>query len=103
MQTQAKPPSLIKIDVEGFEYEVLNGARSLLKSVRPIVMVEVQSHQIEIFRLFSELNYVLSRANGQRVEKPEDFCLNTFCVPEERFEAEKKQHGRRKQNVASAA
>ena len=103
MQTQTKLPSLIKIDVEGFEYEVLNGARSLLKSVRPIVMVEVQSHQIEIFKFFSELNYVLSLANGRRVKKPEDFCLNTFCVPEERFEAEKMCSFPRKQNIAPAA
>jgi FkbM family methyltransferase len=33
-------PSLIKIDVEGFEFNVLNGARNTLKEFRPSVLVE---------------------------------------------------------------
>jgi FkbM family methyltransferase len=34
-------PSLIKIDVEGFEFNVLNGARNTLKEVRPSILVEL--------------------------------------------------------------
>ena len=33
-------PSLIKIDVEGFEFKVLNGARKTLKEVRPRILVD---------------------------------------------------------------
>jgi FkbM family methyltransferase len=36
-------PSLIKIDVEGHEHEVLTGARALLESSRPTVIAEVGS------------------------------------------------------------
>jgi FkbM family methyltransferase len=34
-------PSLIKIDVEGFEFNVLNGARNTLKENRPSILVEL--------------------------------------------------------------
>jgi FkbM family methyltransferase len=34
-------PSLIKIDVEGFEFNVLNGARDTLKQFRPSVLIEL--------------------------------------------------------------
>jgi FkbM family methyltransferase len=34
-------PSLIKIDVEGFEFSVLNGARNTLREFRPSVLVEL--------------------------------------------------------------
>jgi FkbM family methyltransferase len=34
-------PSLIKIDVEGFEFNVLNGARKTLKEARPSILVEL--------------------------------------------------------------
>jgi FkbM family methyltransferase len=34
-------PSLIKIDVEGFEFKVLNGARKTMKEVRPRILVEL--------------------------------------------------------------
>ena len=34
-------PSLIKIDVEGFEFNVLNGARNTLKEARPSILVEL--------------------------------------------------------------
>jgi FkbM family methyltransferase len=34
-------PSLIKIDVEGFEFSVLNGARDTLRDARPSILVEL--------------------------------------------------------------
>ncbi len=36
-----QPPSVLKIDVEGAELEVLNGAPRLFETVRPIVLCEV--------------------------------------------------------------
>src|SRR5262249_31408675 len=37
------PPALIKMDVEGAELKVLNGAVNLLKRFQPIIFVEVHS------------------------------------------------------------
>jgi FkbM family methyltransferase len=40
-QSKNIKPSLIKIDVEGFEFNVLNGARNTLKKFRPSILVEL--------------------------------------------------------------
>lgn len=40
--------SLIKIDVEGFELEVLKGAARVLSSNRPIVVIEIHPPQLEL-------------------------------------------------------
>lgn len=39
--------SVLKIDVEGFEYEVLLGAENLLRTQRPLLFVELHPLQIE--------------------------------------------------------
>jgi hypothetical protein len=43
-----KPPTLIKIDVDGPEVEVLSGATRVLAECRPKLIVEVHSPQLEI-------------------------------------------------------
>jgi FkbM family methyltransferase len=52
-------PSIIKIDVEGAEYEVLKGAKTLLTTVKPVMIIEI--HHIkamhEVSALLHELNY----------------------------------------------
>jgi FkbM family methyltransferase len=56
-------PRLIKIDVEGAEVDVLLGARAILKSEKPLVLVEVHSEELEsrCARLLEEFGYECSR------------------------------------------
>ncbi|HEV2885040.1 MAG TPA: FkbM family methyltransferase [Pyrinomonadaceae bacterium] len=39
----SRPPQVMKIDVEGAEYEVLSGSQELLAKVRPLILCEVSS------------------------------------------------------------
>lgn len=45
----------IKIDVEGFEMEVLEGARETIKAFRPILYVEGELHRLDIW--MNAINY----------------------------------------------
>lgn len=39
-------PSFIKIDVQGFEYEVLEGARKTIQKHRPVLLIETPSEKV---------------------------------------------------------
>jgi FkbM family methyltransferase len=41
-------PNLVKVDVEGFELEALKGAKRLLESVRPFLIIEIHPLQLAL-------------------------------------------------------
>jgi FkbM family methyltransferase len=63
---ELEPPHLVKIDVEGFELEVLKGARELLSTTRPSLIIEIHPPQLKLsggteallFELLSRHGYV---------------------------------------------
>lgn len=64
-------PDFIKIDVEGYEWEVLQGAREIISRHKPICFIEIAKtfssrkftnpHWDEIFEFFNELGYSAKR------------------------------------------
>lgn len=60
----------IKLDVENFEYYVLEGARQILAQHHPIVYVELwdNENRTNCIRLLSEYNYKAYLFNGSRLE-----------------------------------
>jgi len=79
--------SLIKIDVEGHELKVLEGARVTLSESRPVVIVEiVERNRREAGRYFDELGYtarIVSKRSLQEIpEALEDYKgpKNTFVL-----------------------
>ena len=52
-------PSVIKIDVEGAEYEVLSGAKNLLTTTKPVLIIEIHHVKAmhEVSNLLHGLNY----------------------------------------------
>lgn len=76
----AEPPDFIKVDVEGFELEVLTGGRRTLASGTPALMVEVQSHQAELRGLADELGYVVVGEDGRRTDLPAGWYGNSFWL-----------------------
>ena len=56
------PVSFIKIDVEGHELEVLNGAAQTLLRNRPTVLVEIKPQNLEkVFLFFAAMNYKMKK------------------------------------------
>jgi FkbM family methyltransferase len=74
-------PSFIKIDVEGFEWEVLRGAARVLAEFRPTMMVEVQTHQAEIAEFLHKLNYELFDEHGRALDAIPGATMNIFAIP----------------------
>jgi FkbM family methyltransferase len=77
-------PSVVKIDVEGAEHLVLQGAARLLRDVRPALIVEVGSEAREAAtRILREAGYTLFDGDlpaGERGEIPA-CAFNTLAVP----------------------
>ena len=44
-----KKKVLLKVDVEGFEFEVLKGAKNFIKKYRPIILIEVWNEDTKKF------------------------------------------------------
>jgi FkbM family methyltransferase len=77
---------LVKIDVEGFEIEVLRGAARMLADMRPVVQFEFNSHHMyrrQNLTDFSDILcgyslYRLSRASLHPLD-PRDYLANLFA------------------------
>jgi FkbM family methyltransferase len=78
-----KTPDFIKIDVEGFELEVLKGSAHVLDQL-PVVMVEVQTSRDEIFSVFKTRGYNVYRDDGEKLLLADAMRLNVFCLHPEK-------------------
>lgn len=74
------PPGFVKIDVEGAELAVLQGAERLLREVRPSIYIEVDAASAAaVLALFARHNYAAFDPGNDR---PLDACIeNTLFVP----------------------
>jgi FkbM family methyltransferase len=65
-------PSFIKIDVEGYEGDVLFGARETIETCRPILMIEIEKRHnknfLPIFKLLDSYGYVPFHSRGEKLE-----------------------------------
>ena len=86
---------IIKIDVEGYELEVLKGADQTIANNRPIVQVECVETQPrafgtkiqDLFDFFNTRNYVITTADG--IIRGPEWCyvkkmMDRFMIPAER-------------------
>ncbi|MBI3546960.1 MAG: FkbM family methyltransferase [Gammaproteobacteria bacterium] len=77
-------PSFIKIDVEGAEHLVLNGAKKLLSEIRPVIFCEVSSENAEaVTNILKKFNYTLfdATANKNNRKSLQLATWNTLAYP----------------------
>jgi len=76
----APPPQFMKIDVEGYELEVLSGALRTLSEHRPLLILETTPGSVEISSFFRGIEYRLLDLMGKPIGAP---LFNTIAVPRE--------------------
>ena len=82
LDTLELAPAFIKIDVQGFEYQVLCGAVNTIRRSRPAILIETPSSQV--VSLMKKLNYQPFRYDGKSL-LPGFGSLNTFFLDESRL------------------
>ena len=70
---------LIKIDVDGGDYNVLLGASGILQQFHPIVIIEMTKNQTEIYNYLAGLQYkYICNMKGAPIDPP-NWPLNTVA------------------------
>lgn len=91
-------PDFIKLDVEGFDYQVLLGLQATVARCRPLLLLEYTPTRIEeVERYLCEAGYILfiydykvdrfslfDRECTESVWRSSGLQVNIFCVPSER-------------------
>lgn len=73
-----RPPDIMKIDVEGHEWDVLQGALTLLREHGPMVLFETSRDHDAISKTLKDLGYEFRNAEtGEPIDEP---AHNTFAL-----------------------
>jgi len=90
---EAEPPDTIKIDVEGYEFKVLQGARRILREFRPLIFLELHPVVLarwgtpiaEIHGFLEEFGYRIVDLAGKPVAaeviEREGLVRRVVCLP----------------------
>jgi FkbM family methyltransferase len=76
-ETESISPDIIKIDVEGFEYEVLSGAEKIISKAKPLIFLSMHPKQLlqlgcsveKVSTLIEQLNYKCTEVDGSEVSE----------------------------------
>jgi FkbM family methyltransferase len=80
------PPTVVKIDVEGAEVEVLEGGEVTISNYRPTMLVEGPSELKDPMRAFFEKHdYVILDGGAEHQSPLRDPVWDTVAVPREKF------------------
>lgn len=88
--TRAPLPSLVKIDVEGAEVDVLSGGSQTLSEARPLFHIEVGAEAAtDVFHMLERNDYLVFEAGVSLAsQEPMRRCpWNTLAIPHEKLSA----------------
>ena len=77
-------PEFIKIDVEGFEYQVLQGGEKTINTHRPILLIEGIAEGDRVHQLLKSWNYDIYKFADNKFYLNRFDCSNNFLVPKEK-------------------
>jgi FkbM family methyltransferase len=77
-------PDVIKIDVEGAEYKVLEGAHNIITNTKPKIYCEVRQKNVnQVTELLKGYGYGLYKIEGGGIEPIDQCTFNTLALPKE--------------------
>lgn len=77
-------PEFIKMDVEGFEYQVLLGASETINNSRPILLIEGVAKDDNVHQKLREWKYDAYKFYDNRFYLDQFDCDNNFFIPQEK-------------------
>jgi len=94
VQTDSLPlPHLIKIDVEGAEIEVLDGAMETIRKARPILLIELHGTNATIAQRLKAFNYYPAVVGSSKSVTESHWNVHIVAFPEPCPEIEQIQRG----------
>jgi Methyltransferase FkbM domain len=87
-------PALMKVDVEGAELSVFDGAQGTIRKFRPVVISEVWRKPApcngnsgdNIVRIFQRIDYVVRDPNDPLARPGLDMIGEVICIPKEKYD-----------------
>jgi FkbM family methyltransferase len=78
-------PDFIKIDVEGFEYQVLLGSENTISKYRPILLIEGVAKEDRVHLKMKDWGYEVFKFIDNQFYLNEFDCDNNFFIPQEKI------------------
>jgi FkbM family methyltransferase len=68
-------PDIIKMDIEGAEFDALLGAKELLKNKKPVIFLATHSNELRVkcLKLLAEFSYSVSSIDKKPMDESDDF------------------------------